>query len=499
MSLLSFRKFVIYTAGILGGLLVLVGLLAWLLGTEPALQWCVQQAQRLSNGRLTLHAVHGSLYGPLHIGALSFQAGEKRYEVKQAQLDWAPGALLKLHIDITRLSLQELSITDIKPAGENQPAAEPATLPATLHLPLTLSAPAITLERIVFKQGDTQHVLGNIDLGVEKSADSYQLNLRSIESEWGKGEADMVLGDTRPYNLSAHATLQQRDAWVYRAEADASGSLAQLLLNAKVHTPDGQAEIKATLTPFEQLPLAAAHLSAYGINPARIRKGLPQAALSADISVARKGADGLQGSISVRNKLPGALDQSRLPVREMALQFAGNMEQLELRAIQLDLAAAGNFKGAGQIKSKRLQLNLNTTDFNPRGVHSKMRRMRLAGNIAIQADRKNQQLSADLRYRQYKVNLKARRQDAVVELRNATIQSGSGSSTGSLTLHGTLELEGRKPFQLQGKLQKFNPAEFGDYPAAAINASFSAGGQLAAEPRATLKLASLTATSCSSR
>lgn len=483
MSRLSPRKFFTYTAGILAGLLLIVGLLAWLLGTEPALQWCAQQAQRLSNGRLTLQDMRGSLYGPLRIGALSFQTNEKRYEVKQASLDWAPVSLLKRHIRVTQFTLQELSIIELKPA------AEPARLPATLHLPLTFSAPAITLGRVVLKRADTEHVLSNIDLGVEKSADSYHLKLRSIASEWGKGEAEMVLGDTRPYTLSAHATLQQRDAWVYRAEADATGSLAQLLLNAKVHTPDGQAELNATLTPFEEFPLAAAHLSAHGINPARVRKGLPLADLSADISVARLGADGLEGSISMRNRLPGAWDQSRLPLREMAMRFAGNMEQLELREIRLDLAAAGNFKGKGQVRNKRLQLKLNTANFNPRGIHSKMRRMRLAGNIAVQGDQKSQELSADLRYRQFKLNLNARRQNAVVELRTATIQSGSSSSTGSLALHGRLELEGRKPFRLEGKLQKFNPAEFGDYPAAGLNASFSAAGQLAAEARATLKFA----------
>jgi len=120
MPLLSLKKFVVYSAGILSGLLLLVGLLAWLLGTEPALQWCVQQAVRLSNGRLTLHAVHGSLYGPLRIEALSFQSDEKRYEAKEVNLDWAPGALLKQHIQLTRFSLQQLSIIEIRPARRAQ-------------------------------------------------------------------------------------------------------------------------------------------------------------------------------------------------------------------------------------------------------------------------------------------------------------------------------------------------------------------------------------------
>ena len=477
MPLLLLKKFIAYVIRILLGMLVIVALLVWLLGTEPALQWCVQQAQRLSNGRLTLHAVHGSLYGPLRIEALSFQTDATRYEVKEANLDWTPGSLLKLHVEVRRFTLQQLSIVEIKPA------TEPAQLPETLHLPLTLSAPDIRVDRVVLGSGDTEHVLSGINLGVEKSADSYRLNLHSITSEWGKGEADMLLGDTRPYSVSAHATMQQRDDSVYHAEADASGNLAQLLLKAKVQTPDGQAEINATLTPFDNIPFAAAHITASGINPARIRTGLPQADLSADITVARQGADGLNGNIMIRNKLPGTLDQSRLPVREIAMKFSGDINRLELGAIHLDLDKAGDFKGEGQLHNKHLQLTLSTTNFNPQGVHSKMRRMRLAGKIGLQSGQKSQELAVDLRYQRFKLSVNASLQDAVIELRKASVQAASGS----LTLHGTLALEGRKQFMLAGALQKFNPAEFGDYPAAGVNASFSAAGNLAAEPRATLK------------
>ena len=480
MPALSLKNFVIYAVRILLGLLLIAGLLAWLLGTEPALQWCVQQAVRLSNGRLTLHAVHGSLYGPLHIEALSFQSGEKRYEVKEVNLDWAPGALLKQHIQLTRFSVQQLSII------ETRPATEPAKLPATLHLPLTFSAPAITLDRVVLRRAGAEYVLRDIDLGVDKTADSYQLQLRNLASEWGNGTAEMALGDTRPYTVTAHATLQQKDS-AYRAEAEASGSLEELLLNTTLKTPSGQAALKATLNPFEKMPLADAHITADGINPARHRKDLPEADLSGAIDVARQGADGLQGSIMLQNNAPGTWDQSRLPLREMTLQFSGNMDQLDLQEIRLNLDNAGNLNGEGQVRNKQLELKLSTTNFNPRGVHRNMRRMRIAGNIRLQADKKSQALLADLRYQKFKLHLDARHKDAVIELRKATIQAGS--SSGSLTLHGQLALQGRKQFQLAGKLQEINPADFGNYPVAGINASFSAAGQFAPQPQATLKFA----------
>lgn len=466
----------VYAVRVLFAMLIILSLLAWLAGTGSALSWWAQLAVHLSNGRLNLHAVHGSLYGPLRIEALSFQTDEKRIELKEVNLDWTPASLLRLHIQFNRFTVQELRIIEIKPG------TEPAKLPASLHLPVTFAAPAITVDRIVLMSADSQHMVSGIDLGLENSGDSYKLNLRSMVTEWGKGEADIVLADTRPFSISAHATLQRDAYFPYRAEAEASGSLAEFLLKATASALGGQAQINATVTPFGKAPLAAAHITARGINPARFRKDLPRSDLSADISLASQGELGLEGNIMVLNNLPGSWNHSRLPLREMAIQFAGTLDHLAIRTIHLDLARAGTFNGDGQLKNKQLQLSLFTRNFNPGEVFGIMRPMRLAGNIGLRVGQKSQELTTDLHYRHVKLHVNARHQDAVVDLREATIKSGAGN----LTLHGTLALEGLKQFHLAGALQQFNPAEFGDYPLARINASFSSAGSFSATPHATL-------------
>lgn len=473
------KKLGIYTARILLGLLAIAGLLAWLMGTEPALRWSGQQAERMSDGKLTLRGMRGSLYGPLQIGFLSFQTDEERFEIIDANLDWSPLALLERHIEISRLTAQELKIVEIKPSSE------PVKLPETLSLPVTFSAPEITLNRVVLKSADTEHVLSGISLGLGKSTDSYKLNLRSIATGWGNGKAEMTLGENTPFQITAHAEIQQTEGFAYQAEADASGNLMQLLLQAKASALGGQADIHARLMPFEELPLAEARIDASGFNPAILGKDYPKADLSATVNVLRQVKDGLEGNLQIRNSLPGKWDQSRLPLREMTTQFTGTPDHLDLRGIHLNLAEAGNFKGDGQVRRQRLQLDLVTANFNPQGAHGKMRPMRLAGGIRLQAEPNSQELLADLRYQRFKLHLDARHQDAVIELRDATVQSGAGS----LALHGALSLEGDNPFQLAGALQGFNPADFGDYPVARVNASFSGDGHLAAEPQVTLGFA----------
>ena len=471
------KKLGLRTAFLLLGVPLIAGVLIWLAGTESALRWAARQAEGLSNGGLSLHAVHGSLYGPLRIESLSFQSAELRVEVKELALDWSPASLLKLRIK--RLNLHELKIIPLK-SGTG-----PTRLPQTLRLPVPFSAPDIRIERLVFKLAGSEQVLQNLKLSADNTGEHYTLTLHSMDSEWGKADAAMVLGDSQPYTVLAHATLQQKEDVAYRAEAEVSGTLAQFLFRAKASAQEAHAEIDATLTPFGEFPFTAVHITAGGINPARLRPGLPQATLGADISLAQRGENGIQGQFTLHNGIPGSWDASRLPLRKLSMQFIGDMSHVDLREIQLDLGKTGDLNGAGQLANKRLKLLLNTRNFNPQQVYSKLPQRLLAGKISLQAEAGRQHLAADLHEQNFRLQLDAHLQDAVLELRSASLQSAAGS----LVLSGTLALDNLKKFQLAGTMQKINPADFGNYPPGAINAYFSVAGHLAKDPQAKLDFA----------
>lgn len=470
------KKYAVYAGRIGLGMLILLGLLTWLAGTESALHWCTQQAVRLSNGQLNLGAVHGSLYGPLRVEAISFQTDEKRFEVKEVNLDWTPASLLGMHVQINRLTVQELKIIDLKSSAES------ARFPDSLHSPVTFTAPAISVDRLVLMKAGAEHVLSGIDLGVENSKRRYKLNLRSMATEWGQGEAEVVLDDARPFGISAHASLRQEEHIPYRIEADASGSLEQLQLKAAANASGGQAAINATLNPFNDAPLVTALITAKGVNPARLRKDFPQANLSADISVTRQGAENLVGNLMIRNDLPGPWNHARLPLREMRIKFDGTPDLIYLRVVHLDIAKAGVFNGDGQIRDQHLRLDLSTTNFNPAGVLSKINHMQLVGNIAAEVGENKQRVIVNLQDRKVKVYVHASHQNSVIELRSATVKAGDGS----LAIHGSLALDGPEQFQMAGELKQLNPAEFGDYPVARINAAFSGSGRLVVVPYVTL-------------
>lgn len=453
--------------------------LAWLAGTQPVLRLVAQQAEAWSGGQLAMQGVHGSLYGPLLIDDLRFATEEKRIELKGLRLDWSPAALLRRHIHVSELGVQELRVIELKPSEE------PPELPESLHLPASLSIPAIRIGRIVLKLGATEHVLSDIALAVEKPADTYHLTLSRITTPWGSGQAQATLAEQPPFAVSGQATVKQEAGWLYQAEGQVSGPLSRLVLKAMATSRGGQADADATLTPFDKRPLAEARLEARGIDPAALRKDLPRAQVSAHALLRSQGKDAYVGELSARNTLPGPWDTGRLPVRELAARFDGGAERVVLSNIRLDLAGAGRFEGGGQIDGERLDLTLGTADFNPRGVHSKMRSMKLAGDIRLDAGAEIQTVLADLKYQRYRLHLDAAHRADTLEIREAVL----GSSGGSLRLYGSLALSEPKRFELAGGLEGFDPSAFGDYPPARVNASFTGSGRLAPEPEAALSFA----------
>jgi translocation and assembly module TamB len=85
----------------------------------------------------------------------------------------------------------------------------------------------------------------------------------------------------------------------------------------------------------------------------------------------------------------------------------------------------------------------------------------------------------------FSVSWRAGLKDGILEIREAVVRSAGGS----LTVHGTLDLAAPRCFQVAGTLAGFDPAAFGDYPPARVNASFSVSGRLSPQPRAEIRFA----------
>ena len=450
--------------------------LAWLAGSEAALRLLAGQAGSLSGGRLEIQGVHGSVYGPLRIDTIAYSGETKRYLVRDTRLDWSPRALWRQQLRISQMAVAELRIDTLRPDPE------PPKLPDTLDLPFSLSLPAASLQRLVIRAGTGEQVLSDIQLGLERPGHAYRLDLRHLNTPWGRIQGQASLADAAPYALSGQVRLGHPSG---SATARIGGTLARVELKAAAALAGGQADADLLLTPFAARPLAEARLDARGIDPAAWDPELPHARLDLEARLQSRGEPAYAGSLGLRNGLPGPWDRKRLPLRALDARFSGDADGLDLADLRLDLARAGHFTGNGRVAPGRLALDLRSADFDPHGLHGTLRSLRLAGAIRLQADAERQSLQADLGYQRYRLTLDAEQRNRIVLIRQALLSSGAGR----LSLFGTLGLEAARPFDLAGALDGFDPAAFGDYPKGRINASFHGTGRLAPASEASLSFA----------
>lgn len=410
---------------LLAAAVMTLGVLA---GSEPALRWAARQAQGMSDHRLVVQGLSGSLYGPLQIEALSYASASTRYEVKALRLNWSPSGLGQ-RLQIDQLAVEELRITQL------DADATPPHPPDSLRLPIRVSMPDLQIARLVVATGQTEHIFTDLALAIDQADDSYRVKLSRLSTPWGQARAEFKLAAAAPFALAGDAALVQQGELPYRLALKFSGPLERLDVDASASAHGGRADAVAVVKPLAAQPLTEARFTFSGIDPARWRAGLPGADLGGRLVLHGTAANTFSGEIELDNASPGRWDQSRLPLRRLSGKFTAGLAptrtstplRLSLLGLRLDLGAAGRVAGQGEI------------GFDPRtnGLTITQARLSVGG--------------------------------------------------GRLNFDGTLGLAAPRRFELRGALRDVNPAAFGDYPPARVNASFSGAGQLLPAPAGTLQ------------
>lgn len=122
---------------------------------------------------------------------------------------------------------------------------------------------------------------------------------------------------------------------------------------------------------------------------------------------------------------------------------------------------------------------------NLRGLHPPLRETRLAGKIVARRDAATQELEVDLREKDSAIAGRATRAGDAVRIPALRATARGGTLTGD----GSVSLAGAKPFALRARFDRFDPAAFGDWPAATLNGEVSASGTLDPAWRADVRVA----------
>ncbi|WP_449370578.1 translocation/assembly module TamB domain-containing protein [Thiomonas sp.] len=461
-------------AAMLAILLAAAGAAAWL-GSQSGLQWLAARTPlRLGDMRIIVKDVSGSLWHSVQIGRLQLITPGASTTLHDARVQWTPAALWRRTLHIENLSAQRIDITQAHSAAQTAPMQ----LPASLRLPLRIDIDQLAIGALRIGPPDDLQSYGGISGQMHYGQGRYRVQLAAL-TPWARAQLSASLGDAAPYALQAtlnatHIGLPAKASASDAADLRAVGNLHDFTLDGTLQIAAARARLQARLTPFDTTPLRSARLSANALDPSAFAAGLPRAALNVQLDLGPSSAQRLVGSLSVRNTLPGPLDQQRLPLHSLSATLSGDAQHASAHDLLIDLGAGGQIRGALDWTRPTLQARLQAARLDARALDGKLAATRLSGPLTIVASARQQSVLASLTQPGWEVRVEALRQGDAVHLRRLLLSAPGGR----LEASGALSTAGAQAFELSARLRQFDPARFGAYPQATLNAEISASGSV---------------------
>lgn len=478
LALIALPVVVVYGALATGGGLRAVAALA---------QWAVPA--------LKLEVASGSLIRSPRLSRLGYDDGSLYVDARGVELDWQVSGLFGGRLDVARLHVDELRFA-------SAPSDAPPEVPASLELPLALSA-RLSVGRFVLADPaahDTDTlVLQDLHATVESDGNAHRLDDLGLTTPWGKAGGALSLKGARPFALQGTLRFEAAD---YAADAMLGGTLAErtdVVVDARGYGLSGNARIGAR--PFSPQPLASLDLALDAFDPHALHPSAPAGKWTVQAQLRpREGDDELAvtGHVRARNEEPGRIDQARAPVRALDAEVDASAAAVGLRDLVIVLASGG--KPGGEIRGQvawrsdgELPLSgaLTLHEVDTAALHAQGVRTRIGGQVAVRGSAQTQQFSVNLDDRG--ADALALKAEGQVAEGTVTLASARLSARGaSADVSGTLRLDDTMTFAARGQLQKFDPSAFTrQAPAARLSASFNASGRLQPAPdlRAALEIA----------
>ncbi|UVW29232.1 translocation/assembly module TamB domain-containing protein [Massilia sp. H6] len=465
---------VLVTTAIVGGTL-------WYLGRESTLQMVAQKVAASTGGKLSMTGVSGSLYGAMYIDRLTWRTDEQVIIVNKINLVWSPRQIMSRGILIDKLHAANLRAETLKQS------TEPSTMPLKLEAPFAVSIVDARLNRATFvNQGAETHI-DNIRLRLEGGKTRWQIRDGAAVTPWGDLSAAGSIGAQRPFKIEAKVGLSQSQAKAGARAAQlkikVGGDLETTLVDAVGEAGRAVGEAHFVLSPYAAIPLRSLRISGRNVDPGFFNPSLPTADLSFAVNGQLDARRNISGKVDITNDGPeGTIDQQRLPLRAMRGQLGGNLDALQVSNVLLDFGKAGQFTGKGGVERGAdaqglgtARFTLHTDRFDLKQIHSSLKPTRIRGDIQVTNTGQTQTLQANLVDQGLRLAALATLENNLVTLREGRLSSGSSS----VDLTGSMNLLEDKAFKASASASRFNPAAFGDYPQADINASVNLAGALA--------------------
>ena len=229
--------------------------------------------------------------------------------------------------------------------------------------------------------------------------------------------------------------------------------------------------------PFAKIRLPRLLVAGEGLDPRLFAADAPQADFAFSGVFEGQPGERLLGTFSLTNRLPGRLDQQRLPLANLTGAVAGDVTSADFSALAIDLGAGGQLEGDGQWRDGRFSLALASPNLNLAGLHRDLYATRLRTTLRLAGDPAAQTLNAEVAESWGQGRFTLVHADAALRLEAADF----AGQAGRLTASGVLHLDAGRAFSAEFDAAQINPARFGAFPRGRLNARGKVSGALAPE------------------
>jgi translocation and assembly module TamB len=449
---------------LLGG--ILAGGLAWLASSETAFAWALARLETMSGGRLKVTGVKGTLFGPISIDSIEYADTDLQVRAREVRLTWFPWALLEDRLAFGTTSAQRVSLRVLPTEGT-------ASMPTSVALPLRVSIDRAAVGEMEIVSGESRLTLRDIALAYEGDSRAHHVRSLRVATDWGSLEATGELSTRDPFALTANAVFRQTPNRV--AKLALSGTLERIDAKSEVELDDIRAQAEALLRPFDALWLEKLDASARGVDLARLVEDAPGSDVSVSVSAASQNAQSVAGTLQASNATAGALDEGRLPAREVRVDFVTDLRTAHLDPIEIEMSGSGRLTGSGELVDSRATLALVARAINLQGIYAPLLATALDGRIDASIAGSGEMLRAELTQGPLAIHLDGTRSGSELVVREARITARSGRVEAS----GRLALDGEMPATAAATFVGFDPSEWGSFPAARVNGELALQGAVA--------------------
>ena len=336
-------------------ILVVVGGISWIAGTESGLQQALALGKKFAPGTLEWDEASGKMIGPLRVRGLHYSQPDGIDAALGAMdFDWQPSALLKANLTIDQLHLDGIEVrlaeTEAAPAEEAPGEFE---LP-DISLPVAINLNDIAIENVAIYPAGADTPIEITRIALVTNAAESDVNVEQFEVVAPQGEitlmGEVTTRDDYPMDLAMNWQADIGQAKPLVGEGTVTGSLAKLQIGQQV-TGFANVKLAADVSEAIKAPSWDATIEASLPDAASLA---PQLTGTPELMLSTSGtADDYQAQAKVN-----ATTTDTGPVA-IDLDVNGSTEQISIQSLVATLTdTGGEFSASGDVTFASLQSDL---------------------------------------------------------------------------------------------------------------------------------------------